>query len=114
MTMKISSTFDTTANCVLFEGNCLDLYKQIPDGSVKLIVTSPPYNLGKPYETRLDLQDYLDQQKLVIEESVRVLDDQGSICWQVGNYVNKGEIVPLDIVLYPIFASLGLKLRNRM
>jgi adenine-specific DNA-methyltransferase len=114
MTMKISSTFDTTANCVLFEGNCLDLYKQIPDGSVKLIVTSPPYNLGKPYETRLDLQDYLDQQKLVIEESVRVLDDQGSICWQVGNYVNKGEIVPLDIVLYPIFASLGLKLRNRI
>ncbi len=112
--MKISSTFDTTANCVLFEGNCLDLYKQIPDGSVKLIVTSPPYNLGKPYETRLDLQDYLDQQKLVIEESVRVLDDQGSICWQVGNYVNKGEIVPLDIVLYPIFASLGLKLRNRI
>lgn len=112
--MKISSTFDATANCVLFEGNCLDLLKEIPDESIKLIVTSPPYNLGKPYETRLDLQDYLDQQKQVIEEAVRVLDSEGSICWQVGNYVNKGEIVPLDIVLYPIFASLGLKLRNRI
>ncbi|HOA52669.1 MAG TPA: site-specific DNA-methyltransferase, partial [Thermogutta sp.] len=44
----------------------------------------------------------------------RVLDDQGSICWQVGNYVDNGEIIPLDIVLYPIFASLGLHLRNRI
>lgn len=112
--MNISPKYDETAKCVLFEGNCLELFKQIPDESVKLIVTSPPYNLGKPYETRLDLEDYLDQQRKVIEESVRVLDDTGSICWQVGNYVKKGEIIPLDIILYPIFASLGLQLRNRI
>ena len=43
-----------------------------------------------------------------------MLDKTGSICWQVGNYVNNGEIVPLDIALYPIFASLGLQLRNRI
>jgi adenine-specific DNA-methyltransferase len=43
-----------------------------------------------------------------------VLDNRGSICWQVGNYVDNGEIIPLDIVLYPIFSSLGLHLRNRI
>ena len=112
--MKISSTFDPTSNCVLFEGDCLDLLKEIPDNFVKLVVTSPPYNLGKPYETKLDLDEYLGQQRKIIEESVRVLDASGSICWQVGNYVNNGEIIPLDIALYPIFASLGLQLRNRI
>jgi adenine-specific DNA-methyltransferase len=112
--MKISSEFDINSKCVLFQGDCLDLIKQIPDKTVKLIVTSPPYNLGKEYETRLNSDEYLSQQKEIIKESVRILKDDGSICWQVGNYVNNGEIIPLDIVLYPIFASLGLHLRNRI
>ena len=79
-----------------------------------LIVTSPPYNIGKAYESRSSLGDYLDNQQLVIAECVRVLHPQGSICWQVGNYVDKGEIVPLDAILYPVFKDLGLKLRNRI
>jgi len=112
--MKISKNFDLAADCILYHGDCLDLLKQIPDGFIKLVVTSPPYNLGKAYETRLDLDEYLGQQKKVIEESFRILNDNGSICWQVGNYVNNGEIIPLDIVLYPIFSSLGLHLRNRI
>jgi len=112
--VKISSAFDLSADYVLFEGDCLDLLSTIPDEFVKLVVTSPPYNLGKPYETHLDMDEYLAQQRMVIEACVRVLDRQGSICWQVGNYVNNGEIIPLDIVLYPIFASLGLHLRNRI
>ena len=112
--MRVAGQFDRTANCVLFEGDCRDLLVQIPDGFVKLVVTSPPYNLGKPYESRLDMDEYLAQQRDIIEECVRVLDDTGSICWQVGNYVSNGEIIPLDMVLYPIFASLGLHLRNRI
>ncbi len=112
--VRITSEFDRTADFILYEGNCLDLLPRIPDGFVKLIVTSPPYNLGKSYETRLELDEYLAQQRIAIEECVRVLDDRGSICWQVGNYVDSGEIVPLDIVMYPIFASLGLHLRNRI
>jgi adenine-specific DNA-methyltransferase len=81
---------------------------------VRLVVTSPPYNIGKPYETRLNLTEYLSQQQRVIEQCVRVLHPYGSICWQVGNYVKDGEIVPLDIPLYPIFTELGLALRNRI
>jgi adenine-specific DNA-methyltransferase len=60
------------------------------------------------------LDEYLAQQRTVITECVRVLRADGSICWQVGNYVEDGEIIPLDIILYPIFASLGLHMRNRV
>lgn len=112
--LRLTSTFDEAADFTLFEGDCLELLPTIPDGLVKLVVTSPPYNLGKAYETRLDLDEYLDQQRMVIEECVRVLNERGSICWQVGNYVDNSEIIPLDIILYPIFASLGLKLHNRI
>lgn len=112
--IKIASKFDQKADFVLFEGDCLDLFPQIPDGFVKLIVTSPPYNLGKTYENRLDLREYLLHQRKVIKECIRVLDVHGSICWQVGNYVDNGEIIPLDVVLYPIFAESKLHLRNRI
>ena len=112
--VHIASEFDPAADFILWQGDCLDLLAHIPDGFVQLVVTSPPYNLGKAYERRLDLDTYLDQQRRVIEESVRVLDEHGSICWQVGNYVRNGEIIPLDIVLFPIFTSLGLHLRNRI
>src|SRR5687767_14942148 len=112
--LRILPKFDLDADFVLHEGDCLELLREIPSGFVQLVVTSPPYNLGKPYENRLNLEQYLAQQKRIIGECVRVLGDSGSICWQVGNYVDEGEIIPLDIVLYPIFASYGLHLRNRI
>ncbi|MBF6561120.1 MAG: site-specific DNA-methyltransferase [Candidatus Binataceae bacterium] len=88
--------------------------RALPDASMKLIVTSPPYNIGKAYERRAPLEQYVQQQTAVIAECVRLLEPQGSICWQVGNHVTAGEIVPLDVPLYPIFKSHGLKLRNRI
>ena len=111
--VRITSGCDSKADFILYQGNCLDLLSQIPNGFVNLVVTSPPYNLGKSYESRLEVDEYLSQQGRVIKECVRALDDRGSMCWQVGNYVDKGKIVPLDIVLYPIFSSSGLHLRNR-
>ncbi len=87
---------------------------RLPDESMNLIVTSPPYNLGKVYEGKTSLARYLDTQTQVIEECVRLLSPSGSICWQVGNFVDDGEVVPLDAVLYPIFKDLGLKMRNRI
>ncbi len=86
----------------------------LPDAMFKLIVTSPPYNLGKPYEERSGLDEYLATQERVIEECVRLLHPRGSICWQVGNYVENSEIVPIDTLLYPLFRAQGLKLRNRI
>ena len=78
------------------------------------MVTSPPYNIGKEYEKKNDINKYIKWQKDVITECVRVLSNKGSICWQIGNYVENGEIIPLDIILYGIFKDLGLKLRNRI
>ena len=93
----------------------LEFMSTLDDGTFKLIVTSPPYNLGKTYERdRLSCNEYIDWQSRVIAECVRLLHDNGSICWQLGNYVQDGEIIPLDALLYPVFASHGLKLRNRI
>ncbi len=92
----------------------LRFMRPLDDGSMKLIVTSPPYNMGKKYEKKKSLDRYLESQAQVISECVRLLHPQGSLCWQVGNHVDKGEVHPLDIVLYPVFKQHGLKLRNRI
>jgi len=110
----IATHYEQDAKAVVYDGNCLTLMREIPDAAVQLVITSPPYNIGKPYEKKLSLKDYLEQQAKVIEACVRVLAPTGSICWQVGNFVDKGQITPLDIVLYPIFERFGLKLRNRI
>lgn len=87
----------------------------LPARSTQLIVTSPPYNNGKPYERRSTLDAYLELQRAVIEDCVRVLAPEGSICWQVGNHIPRpGEVLPLDLVLHAEFAQHGLKLRNRI
>lgn len=114
MDSRIKSAYSSDAKAIVFEGSCLDFFKQIPDQSVKLIVTSPPYNIGKEYEKKIDLKKYYAQQEEIICECVRILSVEGSICWQVGNFVNKSEIIPLDIFLYPIFQKFNLQLRNRI
>lgn len=92
----------------------LQFMRPLPDDSMKLIVTSPPYNIGKKYEQKKPLERYIENQAQVISECVRLLHPQGSLCWQVGNHVDKGEVYPLDIILYSLFKSHGLKLRNRI
>lgn len=110
----IAPQFRTNARAVVYEGDCREMLREVPDGAIQLVVTSPPYNLRKEYESHLHLDDYISQQREVIAECVRVLADGGSICWQVGNYVDDGAIIPLDSLLYPVFASFGLKMRNRI
>ncbi|OGS05155.1 MAG: DNA methyltransferase [Elusimicrobia bacterium RIFCSPLOWO2_12_FULL_59_9] len=112
--LEISPAYSPASDVVLFQGDCLDLLASMPPKSVHLVVTSPPYNIGKVYEKRISLEKYLEQQEAVIKECVRVLSDTGSICWQVGNYIGKDGIVPLDIPLYSIFTKLGLRMRNRI
>jgi len=105
-------------DAVIHLGDRLELLRAFPERSVQLIITSPPYNIGKKYEQKRSLDDYVEEQVATIEACYRVLRDGGSICWQVGNHVNGArgtqEIYPLDIILYPVFKGLGLKLRNRV
>jgi len=92
----------------------LAFMRKLRSASMNLIVTSPPYNIGKAYEKRTSNEIYIEQQAATIAEAVRLLSPSGSICWQVGNGIDDGEIFPLDILLYPIFKNHGLKLRNRI
>src|SRR2546429_8142511 len=112
--IAIASAFGPSERAVVFPGDCRELLQRIPSDTIQLVVTSPPYNLGKEYEKRLHLAEYAAQQREVIRECVRVLKSNGSICWQVGNYVEAGYIIPLDSLLYPVFAELGLRMRNRI
>lgn len=102
------------AEAVMKAEDNLKFMRGLDDASMKLIVTSPPYNIGKSYEKRSPLDQYVKDQAQVISECVRLLHPNGSICWQVGNHVQTGEIFPLDLVLYHVFKDHGLKLRNRI
>jgi len=111
---EIPSSFAQRHRIVVFPGDCLEFLHTIPDATFQLVVTSPPYNLGKEYERRVQLDHYVEQQRQVVRECVRTLKSSGSICWEVGNYVDDGAIVPLDALLFPVFTELGLRCRNRI
>lgn len=118
--ISISDHYDPSSRVSLFLGDRLELLTQIEQSGqlAELVVTSPPYNTGKEYESKSSLEDYIEDQRKTIEKSVDILSPTGSICWQVGHYIESAgrnkEAFPLDLVLYPIFKKLGLKLRNRI
>lgn len=111
---RIENAFSPEADACLLQGDTLEVASALPAGFAKLIISSPPYNIGKEYETQTELNQYLDGLSPVIEQLARILSADGSICWQVGNYVEKSEVFPLDIFFYPLFAKSGFKLRNRI
>jgi adenine-specific DNA-methyltransferase len=111
---RIYKHFRKTSKIVLHCGDTIEFLKTLQSDTAKLIITSPPYNIGKKYEKKTDIKSYLEIQEKVIMQLVRVLRQDGSICWQVGNFVEKSEIFPLDIFFYEIFKKLGCKLRNRI
>ena len=111
---EISRHFQPERKMSVIRADALEACRELPDEFFSLIVSSPPYNIGKNYEKKIDFESYLEDQKAVIAELVRVLKSDGSLCWQVGNYVDRGEVYPLDMYFYPVFKSLGLQLRNRI
>lgn len=98
----------------LENGDALEVLTGMENESIGLVITSPPYNIGKSYEVKTSIESYLQTQENIIAELIRVLSPNGSICWEVGNYVDKGEISPLDVFYYQIFKNYGLQLRNRI
>ena len=96
--------FIDTDKIEIYRGNCEDRLSQMDDESVQLIITSPPYNIGKEYENTQTIKEYLEWQSSIIKEAHRILAPTGSICWQVGNNIEKekgiSEVVPLDCLFY--------------
>jgi adenine-specific DNA-methyltransferase len=111
---RIDAGYSPDSSIVLHRGDTLDFLGTLPPSLFRLIITSPPYNLGKQYEEPKALAEYLAEQEQVIIELIRCLSDDGNLCWQVGNFVDDGEVYPLDTLFYPIFKKHGLKLRNRI
>src|SRR2546422_11573053 len=72
----------------IYQGDCLSLLKRLVDSSTDLIVSSPPYNIGKAYEQRQSLDRYLEDQAVILTECHRILKPTGSIFWQIGAYVD--------------------------
>lgn len=100
----------------LIQADVSDGLDQVEDGSVQLVLTSPPYNLRKIYEREkaMSLGEYIEWLRPVIKKLCGKLSEKGSVCWQVGNHVKDGELFPLDAFFYEIFREEGLKLRNRI
>ncbi len=99
----VPDRYSQKSQIVLYTGDRLELLAQIPSGEARLVVTSPPYNIGKKYEKRLLFEHYLTAQAATLAECARILADDGSLCWQVGNHIARdGEIFPLDVYIYKI------------
>lgn len=113
--LNVGGAYSAANDATLFLGDRLRLLEQIPDREAQLVVTSPPYNIGKTYEERVEIEHYLEEQERTLIEACRILSPRGSLCWQVGNHITKdGEVLPLDIPIYQICKKLGLKLKNRV
>lgn len=121
MKTKVYKRFKESNRITLFNGNCLDLIKKLPDESVDLVVTSPPYCMGKAYEDpHDDINTFKQQHVSIFDDLYRILKPGGSICWQVGYHVSDKCVIPLDYVVYDIFTTESSKreypfiLRNRI
>ncbi|MGO8918653.1 MAG: DNA-methyltransferase [Stellaceae bacterium] len=80
-----------------------------------LVVSSPPYFMGKEYESSCSINDFIDIHEQLLPQLVRVVRPGGSICWQVGTHVRNNVVVPLDAVVYSVFSmSSDIQLRNRI
>lgn len=89
-------------------------YLKSTESRFDLIVTSPPYNIGKEYEETKTLNEYKAWLKHYVYQFYRVLKNSGSICFQIGNYVKDGVVFPLDCVLFDLFIQEGFIPRNRI
>lgn len=114
ITKKYTKSITTNDN-ILYLCDAEKILDSLPEEPIfDLVVTSPPYNIGKEYEHKIPLVEYVAWQERIIRKIYPRLKDTGSICWQIGNYVDNGCIRPLDIELSPVFFELGMKMRNRI
>jgi adenine-specific DNA-methyltransferase len=100
----------------LLEGDCLQVLDTVDAASCRLVITSPPYNIGKAYERgrQRSLQEYIKWLEPIVEKACSKVTADGHLCWQVGSHVRNGEVFPLDYFFYKLITSHGFRLRNRI
>jgi adenine-specific DNA-methyltransferase len=89
-------------NVLLYEGDCMDLLQRLPEGVIELTVTSPPYNIGKAYETQLHVDDYIDWCQSWIDGIYRVTSQSGAFWLNLGYIALPGRAraVPIPYLLW--------------
>jgi len=85
----------------------------IPDSSVHLMVTSPPYNVGKEYDKDLDLPSYLDLLKAIFREAYRVLVPGGRACVNIAN-VGRKPYIPYHKFIIDCMLEVGFMMRGEI
>ena len=85
----------------------------LPDASVHLMVTSPPYNAQKDYDEDLSLEDYLDLLYRVWQETYRVLVPGGRACINVANLGRK-PYIPLHSYIIDQMIEIGFLMRGEI
>lgn len=113
--MVISSAWSDANAVTLFCGDWRRLIRDIPNDTVDLVLTSPPYCIGKAYEHKRKPEDFMKEHQEILPEIVRIAKNGSNICWQVGYHVTAGVTVPLDFIVYEILSKFPeIKLRNRI
>ena len=87
--------------------------KEIPDNSLHLMVTSPPYNVSKEYDEDLSLKEYLQLLRNVFTETYRVLVYGGRACVNVANLGRK-PYIPLSDYISHMMIEIGFKMRGEI
>jgi adenine-specific DNA-methyltransferase len=116
MLASLPSSEESEADFSLQTGDAFLRLDQVADETIQLVITSPPYNVGKEYEREnsMSLDEYLAWLEPIVKKLCSKIRDSGSVCWQVGNFVKDGEVFPLDYFFYKMFVGQGFKLRNRI
>ena len=94
-------------------GDCLEVMSQIPDSTVHLAVTSPPYNVTKEYDENLNLDEYRDLLYNVWSETHRVLIPGGRACINVANLGRK-PYIPLHSYIIEDMLKIGYLMRGEI
>src|SRR4051794_15473608 len=84
----------------LVKQDAFEFLSDLKASSVDLIIASPPYFMGKEYDRSTSIEEFEKDHIKMLPLLVRALKEGGSICWQVGNHVKNGALVPLDAVVY--------------
>ena len=100
-------------NIELKQGDCLELMKDIPDGSVDLTVTSPPYDNLRTYNGNINQWSF-EKFKLIAEELYRITKDGGVVVWVVGDATIKGSETGTSFKQALYFKEIGFNLHDTM
>jgi site-specific DNA-methyltransferase (adenine-specific) len=96
----------------IINSSCANM-KEIPDNSLHLMITSPPYNVSKEYDDDLSLKEYLDLLKDVFLETYRVLINGGRACINVANLGRK-PYIPLSDYISKMMIEIGFNMRGEI